>query len=782
MNRNGYTLHRPASRWEDGMLCGNGTVGVIVMGEPERERLILSHEQLFIPMNRHERPIEMGGRLPDIRSLIAEGREDEAAELPVELFRQSHGGAYDLLWTDPFFPAVELTIHTRMPDIAVSGGVGDYARSLNYANGEAVVGFRLEGRSCERRVFVSRQDSVCVVRLNTEDTSADYELSLGLPQITQEGRDFYAEYFGMEPVFITHPQAYTDAAVCICEFGGTGSGYAAVATVASGDGKAVAGDGTLSIHSTGPVRVLLSLIPVEEIHSFSAQEEISRLRALPADYSELLLRHESVHKERYTRIDLRLDSDSYDLRTPEEAEAGTASRGDSDSRSDTGGSDESLWIEARASAEAPPAFLEKMFHAGRYETLSSCGEWPPNLQGVWAGSHNVPWCSDYTQDGNLPTVISGLLPSGDFESLLSYFDYQESMLDHYRENSRALYGCRGIHIPTRSSSTGYDIHFSPEYPMTFWTAGAAWASHFYYDYWLYTGDDTFFRDRALPFMREAALFYEDFLIEDGDGRWLFSPSYSPENTPLGRSNSTALNATMDIAAAKELLHHLITGCRTLGIEDDSLSKWTQMLAKMPDYRINADGALTEWASPLYEDRYDHRHASHLYMLYADIPEEIRRDPILYAACEQAYRLKRELKKNEQGTMSFGLVQTGMAAAHLRDAEMVEAMLQSMALNNYYVTFASSHDYGPTLFNADISGGVPALMLEAIAQASPRTDGHSVICGYEIRLLPAIPKSMRSGQVTGLRLRGGFSLDMTWQSGQVTDYRIHNPLEREYEVQ
>ena len=67
--------------------------------------------------------------------------------------------------------------------------------------------------------------------------------------------------------------------------------------------------------------------------------------------------------------------------------------------------------------------------------------------------------------------------------------------------------------------------------MTFWTAGAGWMAQFYYDYYLYTGDRAFLRDRALPFMKEAALFYEDFLIEGPDGKLLFSPTYSPENIP-----------------------------------------------------------------------------------------------------------------------------------------------------------------------------------------------------------------------------------------------------------
>ncbi len=81
-------------------------------------------------------------------------------------------------------------------------------------------------------------------------------------------------------------------------------------------------------------------------------------------------------------------------------------------------------------------------------------------------------------------------------------------------------------------------------------------------------------------MKEAALFYEDFLIEDADGRWLFSPSYSPENTPLHRNSPATVNATMDIAVAKELFTNLIVGCRTLGLDDEPVGKWEAMLAKM----------------------------------------------------------------------------------------------------------------------------------------------------------------------------------------------------------
>ena len=125
-------------------------------------------------------------------------------------------------------------------------------------------------------------------------------------------------------------------------------------------------------------------------------------------------------------------------------------------------------------------------------------------------------------------------------------------MEDYRTNSQVLYHCRGIHLPSRTSDCGIDFHFDKTWPMVFWTAGAAWTAHFYYDYWLYTGDDEFFVKRALPFMKEAALFYEDYLYEDETGHWKFSPSYSPENTPANSDNAACVNATMDISVATEL--------------------------------------------------------------------------------------------------------------------------------------------------------------------------------------------------------------------------------------
>jgi alpha-L-fucosidase 2 len=52
---------------------------------------------------------------------------------------------------------------------------------------------------------------------------------------------------------------------------------------------------------------------------------------------------------------------------------------------------------------------------------------------------------------------------------------------------------------------------------------------------------------------------------------------------------------------------------------------------------------------------------------------------------------------------------------------------------------------------------------------------------EIHLLPALPAAWPDGKVTGLRARGGFTVDLEWKAGQATNWRIRAPEPREVNV-
>lgn len=717
MNTKRYCLYTSAQSWEQAGICGDGTLGAMVMGNMNDETIVLSHEAMTAPVGPFELPPPMGEHIAGLRKLIDQRRFQEAEDYPMKL-----GGTYFTLdnvqWHNPIFPVCEIHIKT-----ITSGDMSGYQRTGDFESGTLTVCYKDEENAYCREVFVSRADHAGVLRLLSEGET-DYEISL-TQRIDPDAGSESARRLGYSALEEACTSGIEDGLLYNCGFEGMSCKHGCAIIVKKCDGSLKWEKSVLRIESVRECVFAFALFPDTSV----IENELTRLRQLPADYAKLFERQMFTHGELMRRVSLHL--------------------GNTD--------------------------LEARFNAGRFEMLSGCGTYPPRLQGIWTAIFAVPWGSDFTNDGNIESAILGLLPSGMFEAMRSLLiGYYEARIEDFRYNARRLYGCRGIHIPAHSGDTGIEIHYNTPFQLLFWTGGAGWIAHFFYDYWLYTQDEKFFREHALPFMKEAALFYEDFLFEDGSGKLVFNPSYSPENNPGNSWSQTCVNSTMDVAIARELLQNLIAGCVTLGICEEKLDVWRCMLKRLPDYRINEDGAFCEWLADDYPDRYDHRHASHLYPVYYDLPKEFEENPEWMRACRSAYQLRQERRIQEKGTMAFGYVQCGMAAAHLGDSETLQEIIDLLAHSYYYPTLSTSHDAGPKLFNADLSGGMPALIAEAIAQCQAVHGENGEIKGYKLRLLPALPENMWDGEIKGLRLRGNMALDMRWKEGNVLEYEISNP--------
>ena len=272
----------------------------------------------------------------------------------------------------------------------------------------------------------------------------------------------------------------------------------------------------------------------------------------------------------------------------------------------------------------PAALMEKMYDAGRYMFICSAGELMPNLQGIWTGSWTPAWSGDFTLDTNVQSAMTSACSANLPELMQGYFRLIESFYPEWRLNAKRIYGCRGYFSNARASNTCLLLHWGG-WEGVFWTSGSGWLASFFTDYAAYTGDREFLARRCVPLLKEISAFYEDFLTEtDKDGHVVFIPSYNPET-------GCGINATMDIAVAREVLSKLIAACRELKIEQENLPKWEALLAKLPPYPISDQGELAEW--PGGGVSAGHRHHSQLYPCFQSLDPLLETDATLWKAAQ-----------------------------------------------------------------------------------------------------------------------------------------------------
>ena len=726
----GFISRLPADNWEQALVTGNGKLGAMVFGVPLDETIIVNHGQLYLPLNPPLPPPSTAPLLPEIRRLMAAGTYQKAADLVVATAdKAGYGGKR---WTDPFIPACDLKLLMEP-----RGDVRKYQRSVDFANGLATVNWNDDRGAFTRRVFASRADDLIAVSLSAA-TKGTLDCRLQLATRPLEGQGGWnPEHMVKIGIKETMKGAGEGYLTYRCSFRRSWKdslqGYEVAARVITRGGHSTPVGDSIQVSGADEVIVLLRVELLKEFEKSRLPANQAALDGVGADFSSLLDRHTAIHGPLFERVRLDLGGGADRALTSEEL------------------------FEKSGVGKLSPVLLEKVFDAARYTVLSSSGEVFPNLQGIWTGTCSPPWSADFTLNGNVQCALAADLSGNLAECLEPFFRFLEARMADFRENARQLYGCRGIHVPSRASTHGLNNHFDATWPMTFWTAGAAWAARYYYDYAIFTGDREFLAKRALPFMKEAALFYEDFLIEWTDGKLLFSPSYSPENNPTNNPSQACINATMDVAAARELLTNLIAACQTLGSDAEGVRRWQAMLGKLPAYEINADGAIKEWTTPLLDDNYAHRHVSHLYALYGGMPADIAASPALRQAFLTALQKRMVVRRRENGgEMAFGLVQMGLAADSLRDAGMAYEIVDWLTNNFWRSNLVSTHN-PHSLFNTDICGGLPAVVLRMLVDSSP---GHVV-------LLPALPQQWPSGSLAGARCVGNIELRMLrWSSNKI----------------
>ncbi|TDQ40904.1 glycosyl hydrolase family 95 catalytic domain-containing protein [Aureibacillus halotolerans] len=459
------------------------------------------------------------------------------------------------------------------------------------------------------------------------------------------------------------------------------------------------------------------------------------------------------------------------------------------------------------------AFIEQVYNQGRYAMICTSGQSAPRLYGLWTGEWNPAWRAIYTLDANVNLQIAAMNSGHLTYAPLGYITFFLRQAPDFEYNARMAYGMHdAIQVSVNSDGDrAMHIEYDNDFPFEYWNAGASWCLLPIYEYWQCYGnqkipiqelmridalqhllsvnnggltDNEFAalkakgaidleQDILLPLLTKQANFWEQICTpeyytnvkgevchEQGKTEllpgetYIIIPAYSPENHPIGYSSRITANATMDISAARDGLMMVIAlekAVKRAGYEE-AVAKWEALLEQLPNYLLDEDGALREWAVNEYIENNNHRHLSHLYPAWPAYETQNDRD--LATAATKALA-NRDKYNTEDATAGHGWMHKALVSARLKDGEgVVQSLLPMMQDTGYYLSLMTDHDTNRRnhSYCTDTSYGTVAAINEALLFSN----------SGEIEVLPALPKDWTTGSINGLMARSQVEVkELAW---------------------
>jgi alpha-L-fucosidase 2 len=731
---------QPAQQWTEALPLGNGRLAAMVFGTGPKERVALNEESLWAGELTNPYPPNAVETWRQMQQSILADKIPAARDLGMEKLTISPTSFRS------YEPLADLGIELDHP-----GKIENYRRELDLETGLVRVEYRSREIKWMREYFITAVDDVLAVRLRV-DQPGKLHARICLTRkkdmkVTADGNDRLN--MDGQIVDIEAPQARDDNA------GGSGPGGAHMkfagrlrARVQGGTVRSVAEQ--LVINDASEVVLLFTGATDFNHDTLNYDRSIDPgktadailTKAAKKSWPELLKDHLAEHRAVFNRVSINLGHSDIDKIPTDER------------------------IKAVQAGKEDPALAALYFQYGRYLLMSSSrrpGRLPANLQGIWNDRMWAPWEADYHLNINLqmnywPADLCNL--SVTIEPLTDWF---ERLAEKGRMSARKLYDADGwvaFHATNpfgRTTPSGSNKN-SQLINGVYDPLAGAWMAMTLWRHYEFTQDREFLKQRAYPILKGASEFIFDYLVQDKDGFLVTTPSTSPENSYIHPQTGKALRLTRGSTyhnlIIRSLFEAVIQAATILERDGEFKAQLSKSLLKIPPIKIGKDGTIQEWIEDYKEQDPHHRHMSHLLGLYPFsliTPE----DRELFTAARKTIE-----RRGFGGDVGWSNAWKISLFARLLDPEEAYRYLGRLIARN---TFANLMDscFPGRIFQIDGNFGGTAGIAEMLLQSH----------AGQIHLLPALPKAWPTGQVRGLKARGGFIVDIEWQDSHNVKAKI-----------
>jgi len=442
-----------------------------------------------------------------------------------------------------------------------------------------------------------------------------------------------------------------------------------------------------------------------------------------------------------------------------------------------------------------PGYFELAFNLGRYMIISSSrpGTLPANLQGVWNTFLVAPWSGNYQSNINLQEIYWSCGPTNLLECQHPYIDWIEDLANSGREIARRVYGTGGWVSHTTGNIWG---HAAPigDHPWGMYPMGAAWHCQHVWDHYAFSGDLDYLRNRAFPLLKEASQFWMENLVPF-KGYFITAPTVSAEHGALvtdegldpayhdfrsDRYVYSIPGVYQDMQMIWDLFTNTAEAAEILG-DEEYAAQVVRVREQLLPLKIGKHGQLQEWNADIDSPDCHHRHIAHLYAVCPGRQIHPSVNPELAEAARISLDMRGDGRYMDQELAAGG----NWARAHRmwcwtrlgngnRGLRIMREMLTEQGFENgltyqhasYHWQREDLHKEGELFchFQLDGTAAVPGCIAEMLLQSHLG----------ELHLLPALPDEWPSGKITGLRARGGYTIDLSWQDGELVSAVIKGP--------